>query len=56
MINKEILYNLKHKINPKLCNEISEELEIIISELDFNNYEAAFDKLMNLIKHVEDSL
>lgn len=50
------MYNLKHKINPKLCKEISEELEIIISELDFNNYEAAFEKLMNLIKFVEDSL
>lgn len=55
-MNKEILFNLKNKINPKLCKELSDELEIIISELDFNNYEAAFEKLINLIKFVEDSL
>lgn len=35
---------------------VKEELEIIISELDFNKYEVAFAKLLDLIKKIEDTL
>ncbi len=55
-INKEILYNLENKINPKMSLEIQEDIDIIINELDFNQYEKAFERLMDLIKRIEDSL
>ena len=55
-INQELLYNLENKISPKLSQDVANKLEIIISELDFNNYERAFEKLMELIKEIEDSV
>lgn len=55
-LNKEILYNLENKNNPKLASEIQDNIDIIISELDFNNHQMAFDRLMKLIQKIEDSL
>ena len=55
-INQELLYNLENKISPKFSQDVANKLEIIISELDFNNYERAFERLMELIKEIEDSV
>lgn len=56
VLNQEILYNLEKKQCMKTNEKFSQELENIIQEVEFNKYEVAFSKLVDLIKAIEDSL